>query len=642
MFRILLLTTVILFSTNCFSQKRITLDQNAIDTLRFVNENFKYENAILQAIQNDETIVGWTKYYTFKSFRCLVERKKDSSKLYAVQAISVFNEKEFNDKAAGGLIHKAYYLKGLRAFFEKKYMSAITSFNEGLRYIEKYPHSYDGKSWKSYIYSFLSNSHYNLGDLKLALRYKKEKLKDYRMKFKFFGSLAYLDIGNLYAHLGNLDSAKVYNHKALAVYNSDAEHTGDESYESLYMNKVGIYSNLGAYHYQEEHIDSATIYFKKAHNEFLSKNLDYTKKGKSNIKFFMKANHAFVLYKEGQLKKAEGILLSVLDSINPSDYSRDNKRLYLRLQDYLTKVYQGINKEHRAIALNRRVLKYLDDYGEVNTAKQLQLLSMEFDTELKENQIKSLSQEKSEQKLIIENYQIIAIALIAVLLLAAAFFVYYRKVKRQQNEYEKINLQQRLMLMQMNPHFIFNAFNAINGKIVSGSENTLTYVQKLSYLFRSILRNSSEEYVTLKDELEFLSNYLEVQSDFLEKFDFNIKVHKDLNQEMLLIPPMLIQPLLENSIVHGIVAEKGLINLDINVSHSDPKVLIVEVYDNGKGFNQQNANASGIEKESFSTKLIKERLRILSKKFKSNFQLDYLNVSQGVHARLILPVILDE
>lgn len=624
-------------SVSGFSQKAKLLQQETIDSLRFVGENLHYEDDIVFTIKNNKDVKAWTKYYLIKAFRCLTERKNDSSVFYADKAIEAFQKTEHEYLPSAGIMHKAYYIKGLRAYFKRKYITAINNFNTGLDYIEKYPKCYDGKSWKPYIYGFLSSSHYDMGDLDLAIFYKKERLNDYRMKFKFFSTVTYLDLGNLYAVNGNLDSAKFYNRKALEIFkDSTIKHSGYARETSLHLNKICSYNNLGEYHYKESTIDSALFYFKKAHQEYLKKKLDYKEKDLSKIKFFTKANYSYLLFKEDSLAKAKRLLLSLVDSIHTfPKYSRENRRLYLRVQEYLKQVYEKEGNYQEIVAQDQKVIEYLKRYNEENISQHLQLLSVEFDTNSKRKTIQSLSEIKEEQGAKIEQYQITIVVLVLFVIVSVLFLAFYRKNKKKQYEYEKGLLKQRLMLMQMNPHFIFNAFSAINGKIASRAENTTQYVQKLSHLFRNVLKNSSQEFISLGEELELLQNYLEIQSDFLQKFQFEIHTDKELDPEIILIPPMLVQPLLENSIIHGIKGEKGFIQLEV-VKERD--TLLVKVSDNGVGFTEKQMDLQENKQSSFSTSLINKRLQLLSKKF----SLEYKSLEKGTCACLYLPLIKDE
>jgi tetratricopeptide (TPR) repeat protein len=632
---------MIAFSIKSYSQEQRLLTQETIDTLTLTRSHFELEDDILYTIKNNDTIRAWTKYYVLKSYRCLADRKNDSALYYANKAITVFNEKESDFLPSAGLIHKAYYIKGLRTYFNGKYMSAIRIFNKGLDYFKAYPKCYDDKPWQSYIYTFLGKSHYDMGDLELALFYEKKSLLDWRMKYKYFGMNTHLGVGDLYWKLGKQDSAKYHMEEALRIANdSTIKHSGENSIGSLNLNKVTIYNNLGNFHNKKGQLDSALVYYKEARKLYLTKGINQVKSLKYPLKITANANYAFLLMHQDSIQKSKEILEKLVDSIHTfKEYSRENKYAYLKVLDYLKEVHVKNEDYEKALLLNKDAIDYLKAYNEANISKQLQLLSVEFDTENKNKQIESLSHEKKNNELEIRNYQIIATSLIVFLMGGILFFVFYRKTKTEQANYEKENLKQRLMLMQMNPHFIFNAFSAINGKIVSGSENTTDYVTKLSTLFRQILNNSSEEYVTLNEELELLTNYLNIQSDFLTKFNYTIHVASNLDQEAILIPPMLIQPLIENAIVHGISGENGTI--DLSIEYTDKKAIKIIIKDNGAGFKLKEGEAINNNHKSYSIQLIQKRLVFLSKHYNQEAGLYYKSDSHGTIAYLTIPLILD-
>ena len=129
-------------------------------------------------------------------------------------------------------------------------------------------------------------------------------------------------------------------------------------------------------------------------------------------------------------------------------------------------------------------------------------------------------------------------------------------------------MEQRLLRSQMNPHFIFNALNSIQSYV--SENNTLdseVYLSRFSRLMRQILEHSQEEFILLKDDLNALESYLSLeQIRFENSFEYIIN-DEDINQENIMIPPMIFQPFVENAILHGIEpkATKGLINISIEV-----------------------------------------------------------------------------
>ena len=134
---------------------------------------------------------------------------------------------------------------------------------------------------------------------------------------------------------------------------------------------------------------------------------------------------------------------------------------------------------------------------------------------------------------------------------------------------------------QLNPHFLYNVFNTINASVPSKQEKTRQLIATLADLFRYQLKASKKELVPLSDEIEFVNKYLELEkARFEERLEIAINVPEELNQEM--VPPMLLQPLVENSVKHGISnsVEGGTISVTI---FKDEDKLKFEIADTGKG-----------------------------------------------------------
>ncbi len=180
---------------------------------------------------------------------------------------------------------------------------------------------------------------------------------------------------------------------------------------------------------------------------------------------------------------------------------------------------------------------------------------------------------------------------IAVSLAATGFFVFsiykYRTnqirqeaaIVRQMAEIERTSLR-----AQMNPHFIFNSLNAIQGYIATGDKREANrYLSRFARLIRSVLQHSRLTKVSLEEDIASLRKYLELEKmRFADKFDFEITIDQQVNVGDIEIPPMLVQPFVENAIVHGIAnnKSKGLVEIDYRLSG---KTLVVTVTDNGIG-----------------------------------------------------------
>ncbi|NOQ71517.1 MAG: hypothetical protein GQ574_05925 [Crocinitomix sp.] len=213
------------------------------------------------------------------------------------------------------------------------------------------------------------------------------------------------------------------------------------------------------------------------------------------------------------------------------------------------------------------------------------------------------------------------IIVLFVVIFGGSLLVYLRyKNLKTSRDYLLIN--QQLLRSQITPHFLFNSLATIQGMILSGKRETAAnYLSKFSRLVRLILQNSRHKVVSLDDELEAIKNYLELQkARFSEAFDFLIEVGENINGENTYIPPMLIQPFVENAIDHGFknIDRKG--NLKINI-YLEKQSLICQIIDNGIGVNTVSEASIVPKKESLSTTITAERMKLLAKEFKAKADL---------------------
>ncbi|HEX8279550.1 MAG TPA: histidine kinase, partial [Segetibacter sp.] len=145
-------------------------------------------------------------------------------------------------------------------------------------------------------------------------------------------------------------------------------------------------------------------------------------------------------------------------------------------------------------------------------------------------------------------------------------------------------LQMQALRAQMNPHFIFNSLNSINRFILKKqSREAAGYLTKFARLIRMILNNSANATVTLSEDLAALELYMELESlRFDQKFIYKVQIDPDVDANFIQIPPMLLQPFVENAIWHGLMLKKGEGHLWVNIIHED-LMLICTITDNGIG-----------------------------------------------------------
>jgi len=243
-------------------------------------------------------------------------------------------------------------------------------------------------------------------------------------------------------------------------------------------------------------------------------------------------------------------------------------------------------------------------------------------------------------------------AVILLIILAIYLIIYlrtkaiHRQVAAQTLLQNKIrDLENKSLAYQMNPHFIFNSLNTIQQfMLVEKQEQGLNYLNDFSVLMRKMLENSRKPYITLNEEIDFLTRYLQLeQIRFNNKFEYSIDIEKELLADDIKIPPVLFQPLLENAIKHGIATNsKGVVSLKIE-KEGDCLKGIVE--DNGIGIFSSTSNTGDIQKESTALKVLEERLKLIStnKGKTGSIQLidkSHLNPSvQGTIIEIITPIL---
>jgi signal transduction histidine kinase len=226
--------------------------------------------------------------------------------------------------------------------------------------------------------------------------------------------------------------------------------------------------------------------------------------------------------------------------------------------------------------------------------------------------------------------------LLSILGLIGLFILVYkyrvRQVRHEANIQKKMNeLERSALRSQMNPHFIFNALNAIQNYINIGDKLSANrYLSRFARLIRTALNHSRVTKIALEDEISTLENYLELeQMRFSGEFEYEISVADDIEPFAVEIPSMLIQPFIENSIVHGLSTKEGKGKISIDFRKSDNK-LFVTIEDNGIGINQSLKQKKSSLHKSVGMTITKQRLEILNgKKSMPYLQIKELKNEEG-------------
>ncbi len=191
------------------------------------------------------------------------------------------------------------------------------------------------------------------------------------------------------------------------------------------------------------------------------------------------------------------------------------------------------------------------------------------------------------------------------------------KIKQQQLEIEKRDSELAALKSQMNPHFIFNALNSIQELYMIGDKNIANeQMGNFAALTRKILDVSGKQKIELGEEIEILTKYLELEKmRFEDDFVYTISVSDAVDADYIQLPPMLIQPYVENSIKHGLLHKKGTKNVSIYFDiNAEETILYCIIEDNGIGRTASaeiNKNRSAMH-QSFSTSATEKRLKLLN------------------------------
>ena len=261
-----------------------------------------------------------------------------------------------------------------------------------------------------------------------------------------------------------------------------------------------------------------------------------------------------------------------------------------------------------------------------------------------EERIRRLENEKMFKDELITRKNTFNYFLLGAMVLLLLFFAFIVKALYSiKTKNKEIALQS--LRREMNPHFLFNSLNSVNQFIAQNNElEANKYLTSYSNLMRNTMENSNKDFVTLSNEIENLSKYLELEHlRFKDKFQFEIKVDENLDPDTTWVPNMIIQPHLENAIWHGLryKEEKGLLKLGFSL---DGKKMIITVDDDGIGPTKSGELKTHNQKVHTSRGLTntKERMTLLNELYKTKMSFSVTEKESpktGTIVEIIVPII---
>ncbi|GGD40008.1 hypothetical protein GCM10011514_00100 [Emticicia aquatilis] len=243
----------------------------------------------------------------------------------------------------------------------------------------------------------------------------------------------------------------------------------------------------------------------------------------------------------------------------------------------------------------------------------------------------------------------VAGTLLEVFFFSIAIGIKSYNIQKEQKSLHKSMMESELQTLrsQINPHFVFNSLNSIKSYILTHrSTEASEYLTDFSTLMRAILQYSKEQLISLSNELEIALLYVSLEKRrFEENFVFNYDLDPTIDTNEIMIPPMLLQPYIENAIKHGLMNKHGIRILSLKISNENPKYISIEIEDNGIGREQASLLRKNTPKyQSMGMSINDERINLLgqSNDFFIEIQIEdkktAMNVSEGTKVIIRIPV----
>ena len=330
------------------------------------------------------------------------------------------------------------------------------------------------------------------------------------------------------------------------------------------------------------------------------------------------------------------------------------------------KFYAENNDYKNAYQTSLKLAKVNQSVIGIEKQKAVSEINTKYETEKKQNLIISLKKDKTISNL--ENKRqksvVFILSILLLSLLAFGYFIYIRFKIKKQNEFLKLQLLEaektilaekkasqselKALKSQMNPHFFFNALNTIQSYIATNeTEEATDYLNKFSKLTRMILEMTNKHWITIEDEIKMQTLYLNLQKIRLSNFDYQINI-KNNNIHNAFVPTMLLQPYVENAVIHGLSHKLGMKNLWIELEITPQNQLEILIKDNGIGLQKANEiNSKNTNKNtSFATKATLDQLEIINRNdcritVETNELFDNNLNSKGTEVKITMDVLFE-
>ncbi len=478
------------------------------------------------------------------------------------------------------------------------------------------------------LYSELALYYMSSGELNRALKIHFKCLHECKKIEYNYGIVSSLvDIGSDYCKLNNWQKAGYYYLESLKY--------ADKLKESPFV-LYHIYNSVSAAYGFMQRYDSAYYYALKGYD------MAKLMKDKRAIASMM-VNLGGIREGLGDYKEAEKLTLQSLAICKSTNFTAELPIIY----GLLERIYTKTGNFKKALNAYKLSVQIRDSLSNEQVRKQAMEKEFAYTYEKKEQAYNILAQKNQIQTLQLKQDRFMMAGFIALLLATIAIAYLYFKQNKFRIEHTKILMEQKLLLSQMNPHFIFNSLNSIQQFIMKGQNtHAEVYLSKFSKLIRELLENSTRENLTVQEEIEMLQVYLEMESlRFSGSFKYDILVDNTIDITHAAIPHLMVQPFVENAIWHGLLPKPNDRYLQIKFAYHTNQSIQCTVYDNGVGRTASAQKQPLLNKKSLAMNLIKKRIGVMnqSNPIKSNITVvdrkDSAGNSLGTTIVLVLPIL---
>lgn len=471
----------------------------------------------------------------------------------------------------------------------------------------------------------------------------------YKSQGEFFKALVYyekcleiqekLKDGSIGVTTNNIGLVYMTNHdlpKAFKYFNKS------KAYFEKHPNPRGegeLCNSLGTYYREIGQTDQAIKYLNLALKHFES----------IEDKFGSADSYAMLGLTYFDLKKYDMAINNINKSLQIGNELGTLDRVQIS-EKKLSEIYEKQNNISEALKHYKLYSAARDSVINAENVKNTVRAEMNFDFDRKEmaQREEQVKREIVYQEQTKSNKLKVLFSVLFALLIAGVSFLIYNRMQLKRTltlEKELAVYEQKALHLQMNPHFIFNCLGSISSFIVKNStESAIKYLSKFSKLMRLTLEYSKEAFIPIDKEIESLQNYLELeQLRFNNSFDFKINKCNEIEDDVAL-PPLLLQPFVENAIIHGMnpKVKTGLITIDF---YLEKESIICVVTDNGIGINKSKALKENLVSmhKSMALDITKKRLEMLETSTTQKSEVIIEEIVEngkimGTRAKLILPL----